>query len=100
MRFDADLRFEQSRAVAVRALARLHQSVFAEDEPAGAAARRLDDHQMTGGARRSNHVTQIVFDVSLAETELARERRHRAWLQRQAAKQIFSKSHPVYRIRR
>jgi hypothetical protein len=90
---DTNLCFVQACAAAFGTLARLQQPVFAEHKTALFAARRLDHDMVAGGARRSNGVTQIVFDVLPIETQLARERRDRSWLNAEQLDEIAAEGH-------
>jgi hypothetical protein len=73
---DADLSFVQPRPAADRTFAGLRQPIFAEREPARAAARRLDRDAVARGTRRSDEVTEIVLDISTSEPKLSGNRRY------------------------
>jgi hypothetical protein len=80
---DVDLGFVEPSAAASRTLPGLGQFVFTERESARATPRRFDRDTVARGARRSNQMTQVVFDISTLQAELTRERRDRAGTSRQ-----------------
>src|ERR1700730_11107025 len=66
---DANLWFVQPGAAALWTFPRLRQPVLVEGESARAAARRLDDHRVTGGTRGSDRVPEILLDIATCETK-------------------------------
>ena len=64
---DGDLRLEDPRFTARRTLPRFAQSPLVEDKAAGPATRGDDDNAMPGGARRSDHVLEILFEITARE---------------------------------
>jgi hypothetical protein len=88
---DADLRLVQSRAPALRTLARFRQLLFVEGESAGTTTGGDDEDLVAGGPGRTERVTQIVRDVTALQAKLPREPGHRPWLAGQQRHQIRPK---------
>src|SRR6185503_17730905 len=91
---DTDHRFEQARGLAHGAASGLEQPVFGKDEVARLAARRHDLDVVSGGARRTQRVAQVVLDISSPHAQLARERGDRTKLVRQQIDQLPPVGHP------
>ena len=72
---DADERLEDAGAAALGALPGLREFLGVEDESALFAAGGRDDDPLAGSTRRPDGMTQVLFHVSAAKAELARERR-------------------------
>jgi hypothetical protein len=90
---DPDLRFVKPRTTTSRASAWFGKPIGPEHEPALLAPRRLDDDAVSGRPSRADGMPEIVFDITPAETQLARERRHGTRLRRQRLHEIAAKRH-------
>jgi len=90
---DPDLRFVKPRTTASRASAWFGEPIGPEHEPALLAPRRLDDDAVSCRLSRADGMPEIVFDITPAEPQLARERRHGTRLRRQRLHEIAAKRH-------